>query len=61
MRVVRSATNRRQRLGQLVGRLFVNIVATLVAGIAILLLVLSAHDQGSQPAPWEVTTTSSEP
>ncbi|WFP61868.1 MULTISPECIES: hypothetical protein [unclassified Mesorhizobium] len=56
MRLIPSATNWRQRLGELAGQLFVNIVAILFAGVAILLLVLSAHYHVPQP-PAEVAIT----
>ncbi|KUM27063.1 hypothetical protein AU467_17795 [Mesorhizobium loti] len=56
MRLIPSAMSWRQRLGELAGQLFVNIVAALIAGVAILLLVLSAHYQVPQP-PAEVTIT----
>ncbi|AZO31192.1 MULTISPECIES: hypothetical protein [Mesorhizobium] len=56
MRLIPSAMSWRQRLGELAGQLFVNIVAALIAGVAILLLVLSAHYQIPQP-PTEATIT----
>ncbi|EHH12226.1 hypothetical protein MEA186_10290 [Mesorhizobium amorphae CCNWGS0123] len=61
MRFVPSAMSWRQRLGQLAGRLFVNVVAALIAGIAILFLVLSAHFEGPPLAPGHMTTTASVP
>ena len=57
MRFVSSAMSWRQRLGQLAGRLFVNVVAALIAGIAILFLVLSAHFEAQTFAPGHMTTT----
>lgn len=39
----------RQRLAERAGQLFVNIVAMLFAGVAILLLVLSAYYQVPHP------------
>ncbi|AZO48123.1 MAG: hypothetical protein EOS58_24790 [Mesorhizobium sp.] len=56
MRLVPSSMSRRQRLGQLAGRLFVNVVAALVAGVAILFLALSTHHPGPS-APDQFITT----
>ncbi|RUW33478.1 MULTISPECIES: hypothetical protein [unclassified Mesorhizobium] len=56
MRLIPSTMSWRQRLGELAGQLFVNIAAALIAGIAILLLVLSAHYQVPQLPP-EVAIT----
>ncbi|MDX8540852.1 MAG: hypothetical protein E5V58_29495 [Mesorhizobium sp.] len=57
MRFVPATMSRRQRLGQLAGRLFVNVVAALIAGVAILLLVLSTHHPGAPTAPPQILTT----
>ncbi|WP_131802924.1 hypothetical protein [Mesorhizobium sp. ORS 3428] len=51
MRFIPSATSRRQRLAELAGRIFVNVVAALIAGIAILFLLLSSHYQGAPASP----------
>jgi hypothetical protein len=56
MRFVPATMSWRQRLGQLAGRLFVNVVAALVAGVAILFLALSAHHLGPS-APDQLITT----
>ncbi|UCI06567.1 hypothetical protein [Mesorhizobium sp. B1-1-8] len=48
--------SRRQRLGELAGRIFVNVLAVVIAGVAILFLLLSAHYQGS-PSAAETTIT----
>lgn len=47
MRFIPSEMSLRQRLGELAGRFFVNVVAAVIAGIAILFLLLSSHYQGS--------------
>ncbi|MDX8526933.1 hypothetical protein RFM68_20740 [Mesorhizobium sp. MSK_1335] len=57
MRLIPSAMSWRQRLGELAGQWFVNIVAMVFAGIAILLLVLSAYYHVAQPPAEEVTIT----
>ena len=57
MRFVPATMSWWQQLGQMAGRLFVNVVAALIAGVAILFLVLSAHYQGPPSAPAPVTTT----
>ena len=56
MRFVPATMNWRQQLGQMAGRLFVNVVATLIAGVAILFLALSAHHPGPS-APDRLITT----
>ncbi|MDX8466312.1 hypothetical protein RFM26_11530 [Mesorhizobium sp. VK23B] len=54
MRLIPSTMSWRQRLAERAGQLFVNIVAMLFAGVAILLLVLSAYYHVPQ-SPAEVT------
>ena len=56
MRFVPATMSWRQRFGQWAGRLFVNVVATLIAGVAILFLALSAHHPGPS-APDRLITT----
>ncbi|WP_192256329.1 hypothetical protein [Mesorhizobium silamurunense] len=56
MRLIPSAMSWRQRLAERAGQLFVNIIAGLMAGVAILLLVLSTYYHVPQP-PAEVTIT----
>ncbi|AZO08917.1 MULTISPECIES: hypothetical protein [unclassified Mesorhizobium] len=51
MRFIPSAMSWRQRLAGLAGRVFVNTVAAVVAGVAILFLLLSPHYQGSASTP----------
>ncbi|TGT67920.1 MULTISPECIES: hypothetical protein [unclassified Mesorhizobium] len=53
MRLIPSTMSWRQRLAERAGQLFLNIVATLFAGVAIFLLVLSAYYHVPQP-PAEV-------
>ncbi|TGP21745.1 MULTISPECIES: hypothetical protein [unclassified Mesorhizobium] len=61
MRLIPSAMSWRQRLAERAGQLFVNIVAMLFAGVAILLLVLSAHYHVPQPPAVMAITTRSGP
>jgi len=56
MRLIPSAMSWRQRLAERAGQLFVHSVAALIAGVAILLLVLSAYYHVPQP-PAEVLIT----
>ncbi|MDX8480414.1 hypothetical protein RFN28_18375 [Mesorhizobium sp. VK24D] len=58
MRFKSSARNHQQGLARSAGTLFVKAVAALVAGLAILFLVLSTHYQGQPSNPIEITTSS---